>query len=228
MGHATWVVDDPDAVAAISEAVGSRPVVVADGHHRYETSLVHRDERRAAAGPDADLGSDALMALVVELTPDELTVRPIHRLVDGLDAEALGDALAPWLTPVGEPVPAAAVADGEVLALMDEVGALALVGRDGRARLLAPVEGAFAGVEDLDSARAAAALGALEGVGVRFQHGTDLVQRAVTGGTADAGLLLRPATVAQIAENARSDDRMPAKTTFFHPKPKTGVVFRAC
>ncbi|MGI8937517.1 MAG: DUF1015 domain-containing protein, partial [Iamia sp.] len=68
----------------------------------------------------------------------------------------------------------------------------------------------------------------VEGVDVRFQHGVDLVQRAVTGGGADAGLLLRPASVAQIAENARSDERMPAKTTFFHPKPKTGIVFRAC
>ncbi|WCO69125.1 DUF1015 domain-containing protein [Iamia majanohamensis] len=228
VGHATWVVDDPARVAAIAEAVGSRPAVVADGHHRYETALLHRDERRAAAGPGAELGSDQLMALVVELTADELTVRPIHRLVEGLDAEALGDALAPWFTTVGAPVPASAVADGEVLALMDEVGALALVGPDGGATLLLPAEDAFVGVEDLDSARAAHALGQLEGVEVRPQHGTDLVQRAVTGGQAAAGLLLRPATVAQIAENARSEARMPAKTTFFHPKPKTGVVFRAC
>ena len=37
-----------------------------------------------------------------------------------------------------------------------------------------------------------------------------------------------PATVAQIRANADSGERMPAKTTFFHPKPRTGVVFRAC
>ena len=122
----------------------------------------------------------------------------------------------------------AEVADGSVLARMDAAGAVALVGADGAATLLAPRAGAFDGVEDLDSARVAHALADVDGVEVRFQHGVDLVQRAVTGGGADAGLLLRPATVTQIAENARSDGRMPAKTTFFHPKPRTGVVFRAC
>jgi uncharacterized protein (DUF1015 family) len=40
------------------------------------------------------------------------------------------------------------------------------------------------------------------------------------------GFLLRPATVAQIVEIARGGERMPPKTTFFSPKPRTGVVFR--
>ncbi len=228
VGHAVWAIDDPATVAAVTEKVGSTPVVVADGHHRFETSLTHRDERRAAAGPDAALGSDAVMALVVELTPEELTVRPIHRLVDGLDPGALRVALDPWFEAVGAPVPASSVLDGSVLTQMDEAGALALVDTHGSATLLVPRVEAFDEVEDLDSARVAHALAAIDGVEVRFQHGVDLVVRAVTDGTAVAGLLLRPATVAQIAENARSDGRMPAKTTFFHPKPKTGVVFRAC
>ncbi len=86
----------------------------------------------------------------------------------------------------------------------------------------------FAGVDDLDSARVGQALADLDGVDVRFQHGTDIVARAVTGGTASAGLLLRPATVAQIEDNAHAARRMPAKTTFFHPKPRTGVVVRPC
>lgn len=226
--HAVWTISDPATLAAVSEAVGSAPVVVADGHHRYETSLAHRDARREAAGPGAELGSDAVMALVVELTPDELTVRPIHRLVDGLAADALRDALATSFEVVGEPVGEDEVADGSVLARMDAAGAIALLGPDGAGTLLAPRAEAFAGVDDLDSARVAHALADVDGVEVRFQHGVDLVQRAVTGGTAEAGLLLRPATVTQIADNARSDGRMPAKTTFFHPKPRTGVVFRAC
>ncbi|CAN5561525.1 DUF1015 domain-containing protein [soil metagenome] len=228
VGHAVWTIDDPATIAKVSDTVGSRPVVVADGQHRYETSLVHRDERRAAAGPDAELGSDALMALVVELTADELPVRPIHRLVDGLDAATLRVALDPSFEAVGAPIPADEVADGSVLARMDEARTLGLVEADGSATLMVPRVEAFDGVEDLDSARVAHALVDVEGVDVRFQHGVDLVQRAVTGGGADAGLLLRPASVAQIAENARSDERMPAKTTFFHPKPKTGIVFRAC
>ena len=48
----------------------------------------------------------------------------------------------------------------------------------------------------------------------------------MSGGRAQAGVLLRPATVAQIAETGRTRTRMPAKTTFFYPKLRTGLVFR--
>ena len=59
-----------------------------------------------------------------------------------------------------------------------------------------------------------------------FEKDADNVRRAVGDGTAQFGVLLRPATVAQIEANAHSGERMPPKTTFFHPKPKTGLVFR--
>ena len=63
-------------------SVGAHPVVIADGHHRYETSLTYRDEQRAAA-PGAP-GAEAVLAYVVELVDDELDVLPIHRLLSGL------------------------------------------------------------------------------------------------------------------------------------------------
>ncbi|HYI62793.1 MAG TPA: DUF1015 domain-containing protein [Acidimicrobiales bacterium] len=229
VGHAVWRVDDPATLAAVEEVVGGAPVVVADGHHRYETSLAHRDERRATAAPDAVLGSDAFMTLVVELSEHELHVRPIHRLVDGTTSVELQAALGRSAFDVLEPVvPEHEVADGRVLGHMEEAGALALVHPDGSATLLRPRTEAFTGVADLDSARVAAALERVEGATVRYQHGVDLVHKAVGAGEAAAGLLLRPATVAQIEANAHSGERMPAKTTFFHPKPRTGVVFRAC
>jgi uncharacterized protein (DUF1015 family) len=229
VGHAVWRVTDPDRIAAIAARVGEQPVVVADGHHRYETSLVHRDERRAAAGPDAELASDAFMCLVVELTDDELTVRPIHRLVDGADAEEL-DAILPEAgfpeVPDGV-VPPEQVADGTVLRRMEEAGAIAVVDAQGAARLY-DASGTFHGTQDLDSDRVASALRGFPSIGVRFQHGVDHVQTAVAKGDAGAGILLRPASVAQIEANAHAGVRMPAKTTFFHPKPRTGVVFRSC
>ena len=79
---------------------------------------------------------------------------------------------------------------------------------------------------DLDSSRLAAALDALPDHEVAYQHGVDAVVAAVEKGDAQAGFLLRPATVAQIAAAARARQRMPAKTTFFFPKPRTGLVFR--
>ena len=80
---------------------------------------------------------------------------------------------------------------------------------------------------DLDSSRLDVALAELPGTDVRYQHGWDNVVAAVAAGDAQAGVFLRPATVAQIAEVAERRERMPPKTTFFTPKPATGMVFRS-
>ncbi|MBA3282749.1 MAG: DUF1015 family protein [Acidimicrobiia bacterium] len=109
---------------------------------------------------------------------------------------------------------------------MADEEALALVGADGLARLLRPRREAFDGVVALDSARLAHVQAALGDVEITYQHGVDQVVAAVADGRAQWGVLLRPATVAQIAANAHAGARMPPKTTFFHPKPKTGIVFR--
>jgi uncharacterized protein (DUF1015 family) len=53
-----------------------------------------------------------------------------------------------------------------------------------------------------------------------------VVLRAVAGGQAAAGLLVRPAPIGAIAAAARERRRMPPKTTFFTPKPRTGMVWR--
>ena len=50
---------------------------------------------------------------------------------------------------------------------------------------------------------------------------------AVDAGRADAAVLLRPVTVDQISDWAHARQRMPPKSTYFHPKPRTGMVFRA-
>ena len=70
--HTVWRVDDPTGSRPSPPRWPRQPVVIADGHHRYETSLAYRDERRAADGPG---GRPTLtMTLVVELVDDELTV----------------------------------------------------------------------------------------------------------------------------------------------------------
>jgi uncharacterized protein (DUF1015 family) len=213
--HTVWRVDDADRVAAISAAVASAPVVVADGHHRYETALTYRAE----IGGDGPAG--AMLTYVVELVDDQLTVRPIHRLVTGIpDGFDLVGALADRFD-AGEPVEASV---DDLRALAHDSLVLVLPG--GQAVALRPRAGAFDGVADLDSARLSAALEGLS-VEVTYQHGVDRVVKAVDGGEAQAGVLVRPATVAQIRANAASGERMPPKTTFFHPKPPTGIVFRA-
>lgn len=213
--HEVWRIDDPARLAAIGEAVDAQPVIVADGHHRYEVALAYAAE----AGDEA---AGSVMTLVVELAEDELTVRAIHRLLAGLPqgidlCETFDHAFE--ISEVGP-------LDETVLARMDAAGALGLVTADG-VRLMKPRPSTVQSAgQDLDSARLDVALAALPPHDLVFQHGWDLVARAVAEGRADAGVLLRPATVEQIAATGRGGERMPPKTTFFAPKPRTGLVFR--
>ena len=222
--HRLWRISQPGVVEAIASAVASAPVVIADGHHRYETALAYRDEQRAA-GSDAG-PQDLLMSYIVELADEQLTVRPIHRLVSGLPPELdLVEALSPFFDPFEAGPVSGAVS---LPARMADTGSLAMVWR-AQTWLLRPHPDAFTeagGEGGLDSSRLAAALDALPDHDVAYQHGVDAVVAAVEKGNAQAGFLLRPATVAQIAAAARAGRRMPPKTTFFYPKPRTGMVFR--
>ena len=225
--HEIWAITDPERTAALTKAVSASPLVIADGHHRYETSLAYRDERREVDGPGTP--ADATLCYVVELTEDQLTVRAIHRLIDGFANIDLADALAarPGFTRSGT-VDAADVRSGAVLARLDEVGGIAVVGTDGSATLLAvdALDPAFTDLDDLDSSRLAATLDDMGEHGLRYQHGTDRAQEAVLEGSADWAVLIRPVSVTAIRVNAHSGRRMPPKSTFFHPKPATGIVFR--
>jgi uncharacterized protein (DUF1015 family) len=223
--HEAWRIDDPERVAAIGEAVAATPLVIADGHHRYETSLAYRDERRSADGEGGP--ADATLCYVVELTEEQLAVRAIHRLVTGFAGQDL-PALLAGHAGFAEAGTATAdeVADGRVLARLEEVGGIAVVAPDGTATLLAVDAAAFGDLDDLDSARLAAALTDLGPHELAYQHGTDRAQAAVVAGEADWAVLIRPVTVAAIEANAHSGRRMPPKSTFFHPKPATGIVFR--
>ena len=220
--HSLWIVDDADRMAKISDTVSGQPVVIADGHHRFETSLAYRDEAREAAGGATGGPADAVLTYVVELAEEQLTVLPIHRLLSGLpDGFDLREALSSYfvVTPTG-PV------DPGILPAMIGQGFLVLV-EPGRTSVLTPIPEAMAGLRDLDTVRLDAALAELPAHDLVFQHGIDNVVRAVERGDAQAGVLLRPATVKQITAIARGGERMPPKTTFFHPKPRTGVVFRS-
>jgi uncharacterized protein (DUF1015 family) len=197
--HELWRVADDESVDRIVESVSSAPVVIADGHHRYETCLAFAAER-----PDL-AGAAATLCYVVELAPDQLTVRPIHRLLRGVSIAALEEALR---------------TEYELDAV--EATGLALITPAGR-REMRPLRDST----DIDSVVLDRALAHLPPHELTFQHGTDNVTRAVHTGAADAGVLLRPVTVDQIARTAHAREKMPPKSTFFWPKPRTGTVFRS-
>ncbi|CAB4343897.1 unannotated protein [freshwater metagenome] len=218
--HTIWKIADPERISAIRSAIGSAPIVIADGHHRYETSLAYRDERRAA---DGDGGSaDAVMTFVVELVEDELEVGPIHRLISGLPDDV--DLLAAF-DPYFESEPFSG-SELPTIRELQELGGLALVTSDGT-WLLRPRPDTIAATRDLDSSRLDLALTALPDHSLVYQHGVDHIDAAVRSGAAQAGVLLRPVRIDQIIEIAEGGEKMPPKSTFFAPKPRTGVVFRS-
>ncbi len=128
-----------------SAAVAASPVVLADGHHRFETARTYRERR------SDDPGADLVMALIVELSPEQLEVGPIHRALSGLpDGLDLVDVCSSWfdLTRVGD-------FDDRTTSALGESGSLALLMPSGT-WLLYPKDGtAEAAGSDLDSSMVA-------------------------------------------------------------------------
>jgi uncharacterized protein (DUF1015 family) len=230
--HELWPVGGKRAQEEVARVVGARPLLVADGHHRYETALAYQAEQRAeelSSGRTrpsgdhggSDAGYDSVLALVVELSEEHLQVLAIHRLVSGMPAEfdflgLMADTFELQPTP----------ADGAaLLAEMVRAGALGLAAPSGH-WLARPRPGGAAARYDLDSSRVDAALHHLPPHALVYEHDPVRALAEVRSGAANAAVLCRPATVGQIARTAEGGERMPAKTTFFWPKPRTGMVFR--
>ena len=218
--HEVARVLDAAAIARIRSTIGSAPVLIADGHHRYDIARTYQSEQRAAH-PGAGGAYDLTMMYVIELAPDALFVQAIHRLLSGIPATVdLPAHLARSFTlePAG-PV------DASFAAAVVHHRCLCLVAPDGHGTFLAPRAGAFDGLRDLDSLRLEAAL---DGVAheKRYQHGVDHVLAALAAGEAQWGVLLRPVPIAEIRRTATEGALMPPKSTFFAPKPRTGLVIR--
>jgi uncharacterized protein (DUF1015 family) len=222
--HEVGRIDDPTQVAAVRALVASEPMVLADGHHRFETACTYRAE---TDGP----GADAILALVVSLDDVRLDVRPFHRLVRGAPADLRGRLAELWsVHPAGAATPetiARLVADMEradALGLVDAEGAALLVPTPG----LPPVLGGLPEpLRDVDAARFDVAVKPfLGGATLAYRSDAASVARVVLAGEADSAVLLRGVHVEEIRDAAHARVLMPEKTTYFAPKPRTGMVMR--
>jgi uncharacterized protein (DUF1015 family) len=235
--HRLWRVGDADAIGAVQAALRPAELLIADGHHRYETARVYADEV-GGEGPHRYV----LMCLV-SLADPGLTIFPTHRLLTGLDDErrvALREAIRrDWdveevAADALEPEPAD---DGRV-----RIGYLdAYHGRPLRLVLKDPAIAAAAlpGKPDayrrLDTAVTEALL--LQGAlgmseddishlrGLDYARSTDEARDRVTSGDVQAGLFMGPAPVELVREVAAAGEVMPPKSTYFFPKVLTGLLF---
>jgi len=227
--HRLFAIDDPASVAGIARAVASAPLVLADGHHRFETAIAYRDER-----PAADEGAGSILCLVVELTDDELCIHAIHRLAtvpDRFDVLGALDQAFEVRAAGANTADAVEVLQrrmqserGIGLALPDALHLLIPRSEVCAAALSSEPEP----VRETDAALVeAVVVPRLPSAQWRYRHDRAEVAAIVAKGDASLALLLRPVSVAATRAAAIARVRMPQKTTFFYPKPRTGMVFRA-
>ncbi|MGA1407851.1 MAG: DUF1015 family protein, partial [Ilumatobacteraceae bacterium] len=203
--HSIERVTDPERVAHIASVVGSEPVVIADGHHRYAISRTYRDEIRAARG-SASTGAELTMTYVNELVEEQLSVAAIHRYYSDTTADALLDALSKRFDLSDAPA-----SDDKTLARMNSFGCLYYSDANGRSYWLTPTSGSFPGVRDLDSARLEFALTDTTHT-VSYQHGQHEAIDKLTSPGCVAAILIRPVSVAEIQRTANERLLMPPKS----------------
>ncbi|MEP6758778.1 MAG: DUF1015 domain-containing protein [Actinomycetota bacterium] len=204
--HRLWVIDGDER---IDDWLAPEDLLIADGHHRYTTALAYRDERHAADGPGP---WDAILALVVDAGTQHVPVLPYHRvqITGTTPARPIGAVtdLGSMLAGVADAPPVVGIMtrrdDGSLA-----YGLLTLHGAPPAVRALHD--------ELLDTLAPGDAL--------RFTHSVEDAEQAVRAGEAIASYVLAPTTTDHIVSAIARGDRLPRKSTFFWPKPRTGMLF---
>jgi len=246
--HRMWAIpadgDAADTVAPLLAAAAREPVTIADGHHRYETALRYRDERRMSRSCEEDPAFDYVLTLFLD-ADQPLTILPTHRVLRGLgddgtaallarlvelfevDREVTADSLCKRFAAAG----LAAGGEGR-FGLWTRAGGALLSARRGAFEAFLPEGGAA--LRGLDVTLLGAAFERLVGIdedavgaGVvayskSAAEAIEMVDAGLDG--SDATFLLEPTPVASVLTVAADGDVMPQKSTYFYPKALTGLV----
>ena len=248
-----WQVSDPALIASVQKLMQDKKLIIADGHHRYETALAYRNERRAASPSSQPVAPDApyefLMMTFVNLNSPGMVILPTHRVVHGLPSFSADDfqnssrkffAMEEIDPALDGPRAAAILRD------KGKSGATLLAVTANRAFLLGRLRSAaaaslFAGLspqqQQLDVVQLHKCL--LEGVlklseeSIREQRNLSYVRDAdealsqVRSGKADIAFLMNPCRVQQVRDVAFAGEVMPQKSTDFYPKLLSGLTIYA-
>jgi uncharacterized protein (DUF1015 family) len=238
-----WRVGDPGALQAVTELLAGAQLLIADGHHRYETAIAYRDE---VGGEDPEAPHNFTLMALTGLADPGLTVFPTHRLLSGFaeDPErqrALGEGLRQIFD--------AEEVDEEKLDPngVEGVGVFGLYDshhkKAYRLRLkdsaVAALDEQLAGRPEAYRRLDAAILETLVLKGIAGMSEDDILAKRGIGysksvedslalledGSYDVAFVLRPIPVDQVRAICESDENMPPKSTYFYPKVLTGLVF---
>jgi uncharacterized protein (DUF1015 family) len=250
--HRVWAVSETGVIRSLVETMRDKRLIIADGHHRYETALAYRNERRAADPATASSRGNApyefLMMTFVNMNSPELIILPTHRVVHGIagfSAEDLANQSSQFFAV--EQVDAAmnAAQAGAVLRDRGSAGTALLAVTSASAWLLHHPKSAgarfFSGLSQRQQALDVVQLHKclLEGVlhlseeSIRNQQNLSYVRDAgealvlVRNGKANVAFLMNPCRVEQVRDVAFAGEVMPQKSTDFYPKLLSGLTVYA-
>lgn len=228
---------DPAAIAKIQGFLATRPAVIADGHHRYETALEYRREMRARHGDRADAPWQSTIAYFANAYARGSLLLPIHRVVAKLpapsedawrkrlpdwqvtrlpriDPDRIDAYLAEHLAPLAaHPAFVAEPASGDPLLIHRAVA----LGESLMVRILeSEILGAVFGLDPT----------AIRDGAVSFPKSAKRAAQSVRDGEGTVALYLNPLSPEAVFRATAKGDVMPQKSTFFYPKVPTGMVFR--
>ncbi|PYM90945.1 MAG: hypothetical protein DME04_21410 [Candidatus Rokuibacteriota bacterium] len=227
--HRLWRITDDAALARIATLMAPRPVIIADGHHRYETAVAYRQRHPRAA--------EKMMAFFPLEAPG-LTILPNHRLVHNVQPFDFDDfvqmasrwfAVAPLEDPLTFRPTTASIGvvsgpDAAVLTLRAESRDLIAwpAGTSAAWRALAVSilhEGLLHPLLGITDARLDAK--------THVEYTADLAEavRLARAGTYQAAFLIAPPTPAELQAVVRGGELLPQKSTHFYPKLVDGLVF---
>lgn len=247
--HSVWRVADSGTISRVVEAMREKKLVIADGHHRYETALAYRNFRRAENAEDAR--AEYVMATFVRKETEGLTILPTHRVVHNLaafdwpgfletarryfeiESVAVTGKAEDWARGAAERL-AAAGRRRPTLAAFAGVGRLALLGlRDdlGLGRELADLAPGLHRVDVVLLHRLLLdrVLG-IDAEAVRGERNLAYVREfeeavaRVESGAAQLAFLMNPTPIAAVWENALESRPLPQKSTDFYPKLLSGLT----
>jgi uncharacterized protein (DUF1015 family) len=248
--HRVWQISEPDLIHSVCAAMQDKKLIIADGHHRYETALTYRNERRKEnpSTSSAEAPYDFAMMTFVNLNSPALAILPTHRIVHSLDnfSEESFNKAARQFFDVDEVGSSLTAAQATVmLREAGRAGTCILAVTPNRAFLLhhpnPNVAGIFTGLslrqQSLDVVQLHKAL--LENVlhlseeSIRNQQNISYVRdpaealSQVRSGSANIAFLMNPCRIKQVRDIAFAGEVMPQKSTDFYPKLLSGLTIYA-
>ncbi|MEO6908747.1 MAG: DUF1015 domain-containing protein [Abditibacteriaceae bacterium] len=242
--HRLWHVTDDETVNAIEASLEEESILIADGHHRYETALNYRNECAAAASNwTGEEGANWVMMMCVSTSDPGLIILPTHRAVKNVDAAVISDLpnlLQKYFSV--EAVPFEQLNDKINSETHPSIGVILsdasyqVILKEGDNHLEAMDNTKSSAYNELDvtvlhrlileNELGVDAEKLAGGEHVAYTIHANDAQAKVLSGDAQAAFLLRSTRSEQVSDVANAGDKMPQKSTYFYPKLATGLVIR--